>query len=117
MVDRGGSKRKFIVVGYSHGLTSGSDLTSIKYGTDGVQQWLQAYDSPAHGTDSGFDIALDSQGNVFVTGASGPGAAIDYATIKYSQAANPTPTPTPTATPRPSPIPRSRPTPHPRPTP
>ena len=99
------------VVGYSNGPTSGSDLTSIKYDTDGVQQWLQAYDSPAHGTDSGFDITLDSQGNVYVTGASGSGAAIDYVTIKYSQAGGPTPTPTP----RVSPTPRTRPTPHPRP--
>jgi uncharacterized delta-60 repeat protein len=105
------------VVGYSHGPTSGSDLTSIKYDTDGVQQWVQAYDSPTHGTDSGFDIALDSQGNVYVTGASGSGTAIDYVTIKYSQAGGPTPTPTPTPTPRATPIPRARPTPHPRPTP
>jgi uncharacterized delta-60 repeat protein len=101
------------VVGYSHGLTSGSDLTLIKYDTDGVQQWLQAYDSPAHGTDTGFDITLDSQGNVYVSGASGPGSAIDFVTIKYSQA----PAPTPTPTPRPTPAPRARPTPYPRPTP
>jgi len=99
------------VVGYSHGPTSGSDLTSIKYDTDGVQQWLQAYDSPTHGTDTGFDITLDSHGNVYVTGASGSGTAIDYATIKYSQLGGPTPTPTPRATP----APRPRPTPHPRP--
>ena len=103
------------VVGYSHGPTSGSDLTSIKYDTDGNQQWVQAYDSPAHGTDSGFDIAVDSQANVYVTGASGSGAAIDYATIKYSQAGSPTPTPTATPTPRATPAPRPRPTPHPRP--
>jgi uncharacterized delta-60 repeat protein len=101
------------VVGYSHGLTSGSDLTLIKYDTDGVQQWLQAYDSPAHGTDTGFDITLDSHGNVYVSGASGPGSAIDFVTIKYSQA----PAPTPTPTPRPTPAPRARPTPYPRPTP
>jgi Beta-propeller repeat len=104
-------------VGYSHGLTSGSDLTSIKYDTDGVEQWVQAYDGPSHGTDSGFDITLDGQGNVYVTGASGLDVAIDYATIKYSQAPSPTPTPTPTATPRPKPTPRPRPTPAPRPTP
>jgi Beta-propeller repeat len=107
------------VVGYSHGLTSGSDLTSIKYDTDGVEKWVEAYDSPTHGTDSGFDIAVDSQGNVYVTGASGLGIAIDYATIKYSQAGGPTPTPspspTPTPTPRATPAPRPRPTPHPRP--
>jgi uncharacterized delta-60 repeat protein len=104
-------------VGYGHGLTSGSDLTSIKYDTDGVEQWVQAYDGPLHGTDSGFDIALDPQGNVYVVGASGLDVAIDYATIKYSQAPSPTPTPTPTAPPRPSATPRPRPTPHPRPSP
>jgi uncharacterized delta-60 repeat protein len=103
------------VVGYGHRLTSGSDLTSIKYDTDGVEQWVQAYDDPLHGTDTGFDITLDLQDKVYVVGASGLDTAIDYATIKYSQAPSPTPTPTPTATPRPSPTPRPRPTPHPRP--
>jgi uncharacterized delta-60 repeat protein len=104
------------VVGYGHGLTSGSDLTSIKYDTDGVQQWVQAYDGPTHGTDSGFDITLDQQGNVYVAGSTGNAdGGIDSATIKYSQAPSPTPTPTPTATPRPTPAPRPRPTPHPRP--
>jgi len=103
------------VVGYSHGPTSGSDLTSIKYDTDGAQQWLQTYDSPENGTDTGFDIALDLQGNVYVTGASGSGVAIDYVTIKYSQGPAPTPTPSPTPTPRATPAPRPRPTPHPRP--
>jgi hypothetical protein len=105
------------VVGYGHGLTSGSDLTSLKYDTDGVEQWVQAYDGPLHGTDSGFDVTLDFQGNVYVAGATGVDVAIDYATIKYSQAPSATPTPTPTATPRPRPTPRSRPTPLPRPTP
>jgi uncharacterized delta-60 repeat protein len=106
------------VVGYSHGPTSGSDLTTIKYDTDGGEQWVQAYDGPLHGTDSGFDIAIDTQSNVYVAGASGFEVAIDSATIKYSQAApTPTPTATPTPTPRPSPTSRARPTPHPRPSP
>ncbi len=116
-----GANGNSYVVGYSHGLTSGSDLTSIKYDTDGLQQWLQAHDGPTHGTDSGFDITLDSQGNVYVAGATGSGAAIDFPTIKYSQGPGTTPTPTPTstptATPRPSATPRPRPTPHPRPSP
>jgi uncharacterized delta-60 repeat protein len=103
------------VVGYSHGLTSGSDLTSIKYDTQGVEQWVRAYDGPLHGTDSGFDITFDSQGNVYVAGSTGLAPAIDYATIKYSQAPTPTPTPTPTVMPRATPTPRPRPTPPPRP--
>jgi hypothetical protein len=106
-VDANGSS---YVVGYSHGTTSGSDLTSVKYDTDGNEQWVQAYDGPLHGTDSGFDITLDIQGNVYVVGASGLDAAIDYATIKYSQAGGPTPTPTPTPTPSSTATPTAPPT-------
>ena len=74
------------VVGYGNGLTSGADLTTIKYNSDGVQQWLQAYNSPANSTDTGFDIRLDTTGNVYVSGGSiGGETSVDYVTIKYSQ--------------------------------
>jgi uncharacterized delta-60 repeat protein len=74
------------VVGYGHGLTSGSDLTTIKYNTDGAQQWLATYNSPANSTDTGFDVGLDSEGNVYVSGSrTGADASLDYVLVKYSQ--------------------------------
>jgi uncharacterized delta-60 repeat protein len=82
-VDQGGNS---YVVGYGHGLTSGSDLTTIKYNTDGAQQWLATYNSPANSTDTGFEIGLDSEGNVYVSGSrTGPDASLDYVLVKYSQ--------------------------------
>jgi uncharacterized delta-60 repeat protein len=103
------------IIGYSHGLTSGSDLITIKYNTDGVQQWVQAYNGPANSTDTGFDIALDMEGNIYVVGgSSGVTTTVDYVVIKYSQ---PKPTPTPTSTPTPTATPTVTPTPTATPTP
>ena len=74
------------VVGYGHGLTSGSDLTTIKYNTAGVQQWVETYNSPANSTDTGFEIGLDAQANIYVSGSrTGADANLDYLLIKYSQ--------------------------------
>jgi len=73
------------VVGYGNGLTSGADLTTIKYDTGGVQQWVEAYNGPANSTDTGFDIRLDAKGNVYVSGGSiGTDTSVDYVAIKYS---------------------------------
>lgn len=73
------------VVGYGNGLSSGTDITTIKYDTAGVQQWLQAYNGPANNTDTGFDIGIDTAGNVYVSGGSiGAQTSVDYVTIKYS---------------------------------
>ena len=74
------------VVGYGHGLTSGSDLTTVKYNTAGVQQWVETYNSPANSTDTGFEIGLDAQANIYVSGSrTGADASLDYLLVKYSQ--------------------------------
>ena len=74
------------VVDYGNGLTSGADLTTIKYDTGGVQQWIEAFDGRANSTDTGFGIRLDEQGNVYVSGGSiGIDTSVDYITIKYSE--------------------------------
>jgi hypothetical protein len=75
------------VTGYSRGLGTDDDYVTIKYNTAGVQQWLQRYDGPGNSSDEAFAIAVDGQGNVYVTGVSwGSGTSADYATIKYNAA-------------------------------
>jgi len=78
------------VTGESAGLgTSASDYVTIKYDSDGNEAWEALYDGPAHITDVAFALALDVEGNVYVTGGSyGLGTGTDYATIKYDQDGN-----------------------------
>ena len=55
------------------------DIVTIKYNTNGVQQWLRRYQSA--GTNAATaGIALDGQGNIYVGGRS---AGIGYLIIKY----------------------------------
>ena len=75
------------VTGVSTGSDSGTDYATIKYNSSGQQQWVARYNGPANGDDSGYAIAIDNSGNVYVTGSSrGPGTDFDYATIKYDSA-------------------------------
>jgi hypothetical protein len=77
------------VTGYSLGASTGNDYATIKYDTSGNQIWVATYDGPAHGNDRAAAIALDSVGNVFVTGASsGIGTNVDYATTQYDSNGN-----------------------------
>ena len=51
----------------------------------GVPLWTNRYDGPAHTYDDTVATAVDSSGNVVVSGLSnGSGSGYDYATIKYS---------------------------------
>ena len=55
------------------------DYVTIKYDTEGFEQWIAIYDGPSHGSDEVKDLVLDVFGNVYVTGWSDG----DFATVKY----------------------------------
>lgn len=67
----------------SHGrrLSRGNDYTTIKYDSNGNQLWVKTYDGPGdiNSMDIANAIALDTHGNIYVTGTS----KNDYSTIKY----------------------------------
>jgi hypothetical protein len=80
---------------------------TIKYDQVGQEEWVIRYETLDDSSDDARAIALDSEGNVYVTGVgAGLKTNFDYVTIKYVQRPPPTPTPTATASPAATPTPR-----------
>jgi len=80
------------VTGTSDGGTTGPDIYTVKYDLiDGHVLRESRYDGPSHLGDRGNDMALDENGNVYVTGYVHRGKQekhADYCTIKYSPSLN-----------------------------
>ncbi len=73
-----------IVTGYSDSLGTRSDYTTIKYNSNGEEQWIARYNGPGNDYDKAYDLAIDDYGNVYVTGESRDlKKGYDYATVKY----------------------------------
>jgi uncharacterized delta-60 repeat protein len=78
------------VTGYSYGSGTWWDYATIKYGPDSNEPvWVARYSGPGGETDVADALAIDSNGNIYVTGTSyGSGTGRDYATIKYGPDSN-----------------------------
>jgi uncharacterized delta-60 repeat protein len=77
------------VTGSSTVNSSNVDYATIKYSGAGVALWTNRYNGPGNGDDQAVAAAVDSSGNLFVTGMSIGSSTFgdyDYATIKYSSA-------------------------------
>ncbi len=73
------------VTGYSPGTNGTNDIVTIKYDPNGNQVWLQRYSSPSGGNAAGNAIAVDNNGNVYVTGYDTTAqGGTEIVTIKYS---------------------------------
>jgi hypothetical protein len=71
------------VTGRSAGSGTREDFATIKYDSSGTQKWVRRYTSSYY-DDEALDIAIDSGGNVIVTGVSAAkDSGNDYYTIKY----------------------------------
>ena len=64
-----------------------TDYATIKYNTNGVQQWVARYSGPQNSGAGATALARDRSGNVYVTGDSySTETSGDYATVKYNSA-------------------------------
>ena len=78
------------VTGKSYGSGTQTDYATVKYDASGNELWVARYNGPGNSTDSASALAVNSDGNVYVTGgSSGSGTFSDFVTIKYSQYSEP----------------------------
>src|SRR2546423_5486134 len=73
------------VTGSSFGVGTGLDFVTIKYDSWGSVQWIARFNGAANRDDVPNALAIDSAGNVYVTGGSqSTNGDRDFQTIKYS---------------------------------
>ena len=73
------------VTGQSRGSGSSLDYATINYTSFGDTVWIKRYNGPGNDFDRAWALAIDTSGNLYVTGISfGSGSDFDYATIKYA---------------------------------
>lgn len=73
------------VTGTSKSSSSGTDIVTIKYNTNGNAIWTKSYDAPAHKDDEGRKIAIDGGNNIYVAGFGEYSSGnFDFLLLKYN---------------------------------
>jgi streptogramin lyase len=73
------------VTGSSPGTNFSTNIVTIKYDPNGNQIWLQQYSAPNNGNAIPVAVAVDNNGNVYVTGYETTAAGgTEMVTIKYA---------------------------------
>lgn len=80
------SEGNVIVTGFSVNGGAGDFYTAKYAADDGALIWERRYNGPANGADAAEAVAVDSDGNVVVTGSSDNNGSGDYYTAKYAAA-------------------------------
>jgi hypothetical protein len=79
--------RNVFVTGYSYRSTPAgtrASMATLMYdAASGAIRWVRRYDGPVNGHNEGVSLALDPEGNVYVSGWSQGTGSFDFATIKY----------------------------------
>lgn len=74
-----------VVTGESAGVGTGLDFTTARFSSTGALMWVRRVDGGALLDDAGAKLALDDDGNIYVTGHSvGVGTGDNITTIKYA---------------------------------
>src|SRR5437868_688427 len=75
------------VTGFTTGILSGHDITTVKYDPTGRLIWARSYNGTGNSTDEAYAITLDNLGNIYVTGSTtGTNTDKDMIIIKYNSA-------------------------------
>jgi uncharacterized delta-60 repeat protein len=83
------SKSNVYITGKSAASDGFDDYATIKYNANGITQWVRRFNGPGNSFDEARAIAVDENGNVYVTGGSvGIGTNFDFSTIKYDGSGN-----------------------------
>lgn len=82
------SAGRVAVTGLANDASNFNDFMTVRYGPNGARMWAAAFENPAAGFqhDQAVAVAVDGDGNTYVTGQSFNGANWDYMTVKYDAA-------------------------------
>ncbi len=74
-----------VVTGYTSNKSTGTDIATMKIDPNGNKLWSKEYNGTDNGNDAARALAIDSAGNIYVTGyAVNTDSNYDITTIKYS---------------------------------